>query len=156
DPQIRRRRTLDAIKRILLRESLNQPLMVIFEDLHWIDSETQTLLNLLVDAIANARILLLMNYRPEYRHEWGSRTHYTQLRLDPLGHESAEDMLSALVGAGHELIPLKRLIIERTDGTPFFIEEMVQALFEEGVLQRNGSLKLAKPLSALKVPTTVH
>src|SRR5262249_15497111 len=63
-PQIRRRRTLEAIKRILLRESLNQRLMVIFEDLHWIDSETQTLLNLLVDAIANARILLLVNYRP--------------------------------------------------------------------------------------------
>ena len=94
DPQIRRRRTLDAIKRILLRESINQPLMVIFEDLHWIDSETQALLNLLVDAIANARILLLVNYRPEYRHEWGSRTHYTQLRLDPLGTESAEEMLT--------------------------------------------------------------
>jgi class 3 adenylate cyclase len=72
DARIRRRRTLDAIKRILLRESINQPLMVIFEDLHWIDSETQALLNLLVDAIASARILLLVNYRPEYRHEWGS------------------------------------------------------------------------------------
>jgi class 3 adenylate cyclase len=143
EPQTRRRRTLDAIKRILLRESLNQPLMVIFEDLHWIDSETQALLNLLVDAIANARILILVNYRPEYRHEWGGRTHYTQLRLDPLGHESAEDMLSGLVGAGHELIPLKRLIIQRTDGTPFFIEEMVQALFEEGVLERNGSVRIA-------------
>jgi predicted ATPase len=97
DPQVRQRRTLEAIKRIMLRESLNQPLMVIFEDLHWIDGETQSLLNLLVDALANARILLLVNYRPEYRHEWGSRTHYTQLRLDPLGHESAEEMLDALL-----------------------------------------------------------
>src|SRR5262249_42498166 len=71
DPQIKRRRTLEAIKRILLRESLNQPLIIVFEDLHWIDGETQALLNLLVDAIVNARILLLVNYRPEYRHDWG-------------------------------------------------------------------------------------
>jgi hypothetical protein len=156
DPQIRRRRTLDAIKRILLRESLNQPLMVIFEDLHWIDSETQALLNLVVDAIANARILLLVNYRPEYRHEWGSRTHYTQLRLDPLATESAEEMLSALLGDEKDLIPLKRLIVERTQGTPFFMEVMVQALFEEGVLQRNGTVKTAQPISAIKVPATVQ
>ena len=92
------RRTLEAIKRILLRESLNQPLIVIFEDLHWIDAETQALLNLLADAIANARVLLLVNYRPEYRHSWGSKTYYTQLRLDPLGQESAEEMLAALAG----------------------------------------------------------
>jgi predicted ATPase len=156
DPQIRRRRSLDAIKRILLRESINQPLMVIFEDLLWIDSETQALLNLLVDAIANARILLLVNYRPEYRHEWGSRTHYTQLRLDPLGKESAEEMLSTLLGEEKELLPLKRLIIERTDGTPFFMEEMVQSLFEEGVLQRNGMVTLARPISTIKVPATVQ
>ena len=156
DPQIRRRRTLDAIKRMLLRESINQPLMVIFEDLHWIDSETQALLNLLVDAIANARILLLVNYRPEYRHEWGSRTHYTQLRLDPLGTESAQEMLATLLGDEKGLTPLKRLIIERTQGTPFFMEEIVQALFEEEVLQRNGAVKLARPISAVKVPATVQ
>src|SRR5216683_3382080 len=200
DPQIRRRRTLEAIKRIIVRESLNQPLMVIFEDLHWIDGETQTLLNLLVDAIANARILLLVNYRPEYRHEWGSRTHYTQLRLDPLKRESAEEMLSVLLGTsptsslslplpdrkvgkrdnaaskplarsvagegkrgdeprageGADFAALKRLIIERTEGTPFFIEEMVQALFEEGLLRRNGTLRLARPLSAVKIPATVQ
>ena len=156
DPQIRRRRTLDAIKRILLRESINQPLMAIFEDLHWIDSETQALLNLLVDTIGNARILLLVNYRPEYRHEWGRRTHYTQLRLDPLGKESAEEMLSVLLGDDKDLIPLKHIIIERTQGTPFFIEEMVQALFEQGVLHRNGIAKLARPVNAVKVPGTVQ
>src|SRR4029077_18556627 len=85
DPQIKRRRTLDAIKRIILRESLNQPLVMIFEDLHWIDDETQTLLDLLTESIANARVLLLFNYPPEYRHEWGNKSYYTQLRLDPLG-----------------------------------------------------------------------
>ena len=156
DPQIRRRRMVDAIKRILLRESLNQPLMLVFEDLHWIDSETQALLNVLVDAIANFRILLLVNYRPEYRHEWGSRSHYTQLRLDALGRESAEEMLAAMLGEAKDLIPLKRLIIERTQGTPFFIEEMVQALFEEGMLERNGIVKLTRPINVVKVPATVQ
>jgi class 3 adenylate cyclase/tetratricopeptide (TPR) repeat protein len=156
DPRIRRHRTQKAIKRIMLWESLNQPLIIIFEDLHWIDSETEALLNLLVDSIANASILLLVNYRTEYRHEWGSRTYYTQLSLDPLGRESAGEMLSALLGDDKDLSPLKRQIIERTQGTPFFMEEMVQTLFEEGVLQRNGSVKLAKPMSTVKVPATVQ
>jgi class 3 adenylate cyclase len=100
DAQIRRRRTQEGLKRIFLCESLQQPLIIIFEDLHWIDPETQAVLNLLADSIANARILLLVNYRPEYRHEWGHRTHYTQLRLDPLGNEGAEEILTALLGEG--------------------------------------------------------
>ncbi len=98
DAHVRQRRTLEAIKRILLRESLNQPLIIIFEDLHWVDAETQALLDLLADAIANARVLLLVNYRPEYSHGWGSKGHYAQLRLDPLGQESAEELLDALAG----------------------------------------------------------
>ncbi len=156
DPQVRRRRTLEAIKRILLRESLNQPLMVIFEDLHWIDEETQALLNLLADSIANARILLLVNYRPEYRHEWGSRTHYTQLRLDPLAGESADTMLGALLGNAVELAPLKRMVAERSQGNPFFIEEIIQALFDEGVLVRNGAVTVARELSQVHLPATVQ
>jgi predicted ATPase len=80
DPYFRRRRLQEAIKRILLRESLNQPLVIIFEDLHWIDSETQSILNVLVDSIGTARVLLLLNYRPEYQHEWSNRTYYTQLK----------------------------------------------------------------------------
>src|SRR6516162_6538838 len=97
DAQIKRRRTHEALKRILLRESLDRPLMLIFEDLHWIDAETQELLNVLVDSIANTRILLLVNYRPEYHHEWGTRTHYAQLQLDPRGREGADEMLSPLL-----------------------------------------------------------
>ncbi len=156
DPQLRRRRTLEAVKRILARESLSQPLIVEFEDLHWIDSETQALLNLIVDGLATARILLLVNYRPEYHHQWGNKTYYTQLRLDPLGKESAQELLIALVGDDESTLPLKRLIIERTEGNPFFMEEMVQALFEQGALVRNGTVKLAKPLKDIRVPPTVQ
>ena len=156
DGQIKKRRTLEAIKRILLRESLNQPLMVIFEDLHWIDGESQALLNLLADSIGTAKFLLLVNYRPEYSHQWNSKTYYTQLRLDPLGKQSADEMLTALLGDGPNLVLLKQLIIERTEGTPFFIEETVQVLFDEGALARNGSVKLTKSLNELKIPSTVQ
>ena len=156
DAQIRKRRTLDAIKRILLRESLNQPLMVIFEDLHWIDEETQALLNLLADSIGTAKLLLLVNYRPEYSHQWNSKTYYTQLRLDPLGKEGADEVLTVLVGDGAEVRPLKRLIIERTEGNPFFMEEMVQVLLDEGALVRNGTVRLTKALGELKIPPTVQ
>src|SRR5271154_4319151 len=157
DAQARKRRTLDAIKRILVRESLNQPLMVIFEDLHWIDDETQAFLNLLADSIGTGKILLLVNYRPEYSHQWGSKTYYTQLRLDPLGEESADEMLSALLSDGKDLIPLKRLIIERTEGNPFFMEETVQVLLDEGALVRDGSAaRLTRPLAELKIPPTVQ
>jgi class 3 adenylate cyclase/tetratricopeptide (TPR) repeat protein len=157
DAQVKKRRTLDAIKRILLRESLNQPLIVMFEDLHWIDEQTQGFLNLLADSLANAKLLLLVNYRPrEYSHQWGSKTYYTQLRLDPLGTESADEMLSALLGHSPDLAPLRKLIIERTEGNPFFMEEMYQAMLEDGVIARNGAVKLMKPLESARIPTTVQ
>src|SRR5215471_16642011 len=94
DPPQRRQRTLDGLKRVLVRESQEQPLLLVFEDLHWIDSETQALLDSLVESLPTACLLLLVNYRPEYQHGWGSKTSYTQLRLDPLPPASAEAFLA--------------------------------------------------------------
>jgi class 3 adenylate cyclase/tetratricopeptide (TPR) repeat protein len=156
DTQVRKRRTLNAIKRLLLRESLNRPLMMIFEDLQWIDAETQELFDLLADSIGSASILMIVNYRPEYSQQWSNKKYYTYLRLEPLGKASAEEMLSAMLGDGNELKALKRLIIERTEGTPFFMEETVQVLLDEGSLVRNGTLKLTRPLAELKIPPTVQ
>jgi len=156
DAQVKKRRMLDAIKQILLSESLNQPLMLIFEDLHWADEETIALLNLLADSIGTSKLLLLVSYRPDYLNQWESKSYYTQLRLDPLGMESAEEMLSALVGVDEDLIPLRQLIIERTEGNPFFIEETVQMLLDVGALVGNGSSKLTKTLDELSIPSTVE
>jgi tetratricopeptide (TPR) repeat protein len=156
DAEVRKRRTLDAIKRLLLRESLNQPLVVIFEDLHWLDEGSRAMLNLLADSIGTARVLLLVNYRPEFTHNWGNKTYYTQLRLDPLGKESGEEMLNALIGDGRDLIQLKRIIIGKTEGNPFFMEEIVQELFEQRALLHDGSIKLAKSLSTIEIPSTVQ
>ncbi|MGH8067473.1 MAG: ATP-binding protein [Candidatus Entotheonellia bacterium] len=163
DPLQRRRRTLEALKRVLLRESQVQPLLLVFEDLHWIDTETQAVLDSLVESLPTARVLLLVNYRPEYQHGWGSKSFYTQLRLDPLPEASAEELLQALfgddVGARHAvpLQDLKRLLIERTQGNPFFLEESVRTLVETGVLVGDrGAYRLAKPLDTLQVPATVQ
>ncbi|MFQ5894897.1 MAG: AAA family ATPase, partial [Nitrospinota bacterium] len=157
DPRRRRQRTLDAVKRLLLRESQVQPLLLVFEDLHWIDSETQALLDSLVESLATARLLLLVNYRPEYQHSWGSKTYYTQLRIDPLPPESAEELLGALLGDGASLEPLKQLLIERTEGNPFFLEESVRTLVETGALAGEpGSYRPAKSLPTIRVPATVQ
>ncbi len=114
DALIKRTRTLAALKRILLHASLVQPLVVVFEDLHWIDEGSQEFLDLIADGIASARTLLLVNYRPEYSHEWSSKSYYIQLGLDPLGRESADEMLTALVGDGSDHRPVAR----RREGTP--------------------------------------
>jgi class 3 adenylate cyclase len=157
DPPQRRRRTLEAVKRLWLRENQVQPLLVVVEDLHWIDSETQAPLDGLVESLPAARLLLLVNYRPEYQHPWGSRTYYTQLRLDPLPPESAEQLLGALLGPDAGLDPLKRVLIARTEGNPFFLEESVRTLVETGALSgRRGAYRLARPLPAVQVPATVQ
>ena len=157
DPPQRRQRTLDALKRVVLRESQEQPLLLVCEDLHWIDSETQALLNHLVESLPTARLLLLVNYRPEYQHAWGSKTYYTQLRLDPLPPASAEEFLTALLGDDPSLVPLKQLLIVRTEGNPFFLEESVRTLIETGMLVgQPGAYRLAQALQTIQVPATVQ
>ena len=134
-----------------------QPVLVVFEDLHWIDTETQALLDSLVESLPTARLLLLVNYRPEYQHGWGSKTYYAQLRLDPLPPASADAFLQALLGDDPGLEALKPLLIARTAGNPFFLEESVRTLVETGVLVgERGAYRLAQALASLQVPATVQ
>ncbi len=153
----RRHRTFDAVKHVVLRESLVQPVSLLFEDLHWIDDETQGLLDSLVESLPTARVLLLVNYRPEYRHGWGGKSYYTQLRIDPLAAASAATLLDGLLGDSRPLGPLKRLLLDRTEGNPFFLEESVRTLVESGVLVgERGAFRLAKALDTTQVPATVQ
>ena len=157
DPPQRRQRTLEALKRLLIRESQIQPLLLLIEDLHWIDSETQALLDNLIESLPTARLLLLVNYRPEYQHAWGNKTYYSQLRIDPLPPESAEELLQALLGSASSLALLKKLLIERTDGNPFFIEESIRTLVETKLLLgERGNYRLTKPIESTQVPATVQ
>jgi predicted ATPase/class 3 adenylate cyclase len=157
EPSQRRQRTLDALKRLFLRESQAQPLLLVFENLHWIDAETQAFLDGLVESLPAARLLLLVSYRPEYQHGWGTKTYYSQLRLDPLPPASAEAMLQSLLGNDASLQPLTRHLIERTQGNPFFLEESVQTLVETQVLVgTQGAYRLARGLPSIQVPATVQ
>jgi class 3 adenylate cyclase/tetratricopeptide (TPR) repeat protein len=155
DPTQRRQRTLDAVKRLLLREAQVQPLLVVFEDLHWIDGETQAVLDILVESLGSARLLLLVNYRPEYEQRWGSKTAYSQLRLDSLPAESTKELLAALLGPDEKLTPLMQMLVKR--GNPFFLEESVRTLVETGVLVgERGAYRLTRPVESLQVPATVQ
>jgi class 3 adenylate cyclase/tetratricopeptide (TPR) repeat protein len=157
DPAQRRQQALDGIKRVLLRESQVQPLLVIFEDLHWIDAETQALLDSMVESLPTGRVLLLVNYRPEYQHAWGSRTYYRQVRIDPLPPERADELLKVLLGNDAGLQSLKRLLIERTEGNPFFLEESVRTLVETKVLAgERGAYRLARASHTLQIPATAQ
>ena len=157
DAATRQRRTVEAVKGLLLRESQVQPLLLVLEDLHWIDAATQALLDSLVESLPAARVLLVVNYRPEYQHAWAGKTYYTQLRLDPLAPETAEGMLDSLLGGDAGLVPLKRLLIDRTQGNPLFLEEMVRSLAESGALNGTpGDYCLAAALPAIQIPATVQ
>src|SRR5215813_3432011 len=157
DPAQRRVRTLEALKRLLLRESQVRPLLIVFENLHWIDSETQAFLNSLVESLPAAQISLLVNYRPEYRHGWSNKTYYNQLRLNPLPHESAAELLHVLLGNDPSLQALSRLLIDRTAGNPFFLEESVRALIETHVLAgERGAYRQVQRLDRIQVPATVQ
>jgi tetratricopeptide (TPR) repeat protein len=157
DPPQRRQRTLEALKRLLLRESQAHPLLIVVENLHWIDAETQAFLNILLESLPTARVLLLVNYRPEYTHGWGGKTYYTQIRLDPLPTERSEELLEVLLGDDPDLTPLKQRLVERTEGNPFFLEESVHTLVETEVLRgKRGAYRLEKPLPSIQVPATVQ
>jgi class 3 adenylate cyclase/tetratricopeptide (TPR) repeat protein len=157
EPPQRRQRTLEALQHVLLRESQRQPLLLVFENLHWVDAETQAFLDGLVESLPAARMLLLVNYRPEYHQGWGQKTYYTQLRLDPLPPASAEALLESLLGGEAGLASLKARLIELTQGNPFFLEESVHTLVETGVLAGEpGVYHLAKALASIQVPATVQ
>ncbi|HZO28104.1 MAG TPA: AAA family ATPase [Chloroflexota bacterium] len=164
-PSERRRQTIDAVKRLLLRVSEQHPLLLVIEDLHWLDEASQALLDSLVESLPATRILLLASYRPEYRHGWGGKSYYAQLRIDSLTGEDAEALLDALLGpesqaatgGGPPLPALRRLLLERTEGNPFFLEECVRTLIDTGALAGEpGAYRLAKDVPTIDVPATVQ
>jgi len=157
DPQQRRRHTLDAIKRVFIRESQRQPLVLVLEDLHWIDSETQAFLDRFAESLPLTRILLLVDYRPGYNHGWTDKTYYTELRVDPLQPASTEELFQHLLGPNTDLMPLKKTLMERTVGNPFFAEESVQSLVEAGVLVgEKGAYWPDLSINEIRIPSTVQ
>jgi predicted ATPase/class 3 adenylate cyclase len=156
-PPQRRQRTIEAVKWLLLRESQVQPVVVVVEDLHWIDPETQALLDSLIDGLSSCRLLLLVNYRPDYHHGRGEKIWYQQLSIDSLSPEGVDDLLTVLLGVDVVLEPLKRVLLERTEGNPLFLEECVRTLIETGMLTgERGAYHLAKSIESIEMPATVQ
>jgi class 3 adenylate cyclase/tetratricopeptide (TPR) repeat protein len=153
----RRQRMLEAIKRLFVHESLVQPLVLVFEDLHWVDSETEVLLDNLVESLPSAKIMLIVSYRPEYRDHWGDKNYYTSLRIEPLPTATAEELLDTLVGPSMTLTPLKRMLTERADGNPFFLEEMVRGLVDSATIEGlPGAYRLTQRIDSIEVPATIR
>jgi class 3 adenylate cyclase/tetratricopeptide (TPR) repeat protein len=157
EPQKRRAETFQALVRLLARESREQPLLLVFEDLHWIDNETQAFLDLLVESVPLAPIFLLVNYRPGYSHNWGSKDYYTRLRIDPLPAAGARQLLQSLLGDHVDLAALEELLLKRTEGNPFFVEEIVRSLTEAGVLVgEKGAYRPGLRIDTVRLPGTVR
>jgi len=157
DADHRRRLRTDAVKRLFFRESARQPLVIIFEDLHWVDGDTLALLGALIEGLPTSRVLLLTNYRPEFSSPWAARGYFSLLRLDPLEEESAEELLSALLGPDAALMELRSLLLQRAGGNPFFTEELVRSLVDRGALAGHpGAYQPAGDISRLELPPTVQ
>ena len=157
DPPRRRDFTTQAIVAWLLRESEERPVLLLLEDLQWVDQGTQAVLDALSERIATARILLLANCRPEYRPGWDSREWATLRRLGTLPRDTAEELLRRLLGDHSSLRGLTTLLVERTGGNPLFLEEMVRSLEETGALVgRPSSYELVGAVDRIEVPPSVR
>ena len=151
------RRVRNAITILLVLMAKARPLLVVIEDLHWIDPDTEAVLDRLIDGIATQRILLLMTLRPEFTPTWGAKSNYSQVRLEPLPRDQAESLLRAMLGGEESVRGLVPLIAERTDGVPLFIEETVQSLAQSGALQGSvGAYSASEEINSLRVPPSVQ
>jgi len=156
-PAQRQRELFNALKELLIRESEQQPLCLVFEDLHWIDAETQIFLDTLVESVPAARILLLVNFRPEYSPVWANRSSYAQARIHPLTQASAGELLEALLGRDPALEGLKKKLVDLTKGNPLFLEEYVRSLIESGGLAGGtGDWRPTGTLLDLVVPQSIE
>ena len=175
EPAQRQQLTARSVTNLMLSESAIQPVVMVFEDLHWHDMQTLELLRVLITSIRQSPILLLVSYRPKEREErlphdvepktdgqphyekWGGRPHYHQLKLQPLAHESLEQLLRILLGDAPQLQPVKTFLVERTGGNPFFVEEIIRSLVETGVLAgTRGRYRLEQAFSSVEMPATVR
>jgi class 3 adenylate cyclase/tetratricopeptide (TPR) repeat protein len=157
DPRQRRRAMRDAVRSVLLAQAGQAPLLVLIEDLHWLDTESQAVLDELVGSLPSSRLLLVVTYRPEYEHTWASQASYTQLRVEPLRGADAGAFLDALLGTDPSTAALGTGLLARSEGTPLFLEEWVNALIEEGRLVGSpGSYRLVGDPTDVAMPSTVQ
>ena len=157
EPMQKREKTFEAIRNLLVRESQNRPIVLVVEDLHWIDKTSEEFLSYLIEWLANTRILLILIYRPEYTHIWGSKSYYTKIGLDQLSTQTSAELVQTIL-EGREVAPeLRELILNRTAGNPLFMEEFAHTLLEDGsIQQKDNQYVLDRKASDIQVPDTIQ
>jgi class 3 adenylate cyclase/tetratricopeptide (TPR) repeat protein len=157
EPNKKREKIFEAIRDLLIRMSQEKPLVIAVEDLHWIDKTSEEFLNYFIDWLANTQILLILLYRPEYTHQWGSKSFYTKIGVDQLDMSSSGDLVKAILEEGAVAPELRQLILNRSAGNPLFMEEFTHALVENGSIQkRDNQYFLTGNPEAIKVPDTIQ
>ena len=156
-PEGKKDRTIEALKKILLRGSAMRPVVVAVEDLHWIDKTSEDVLKYLIESIPGARVLLILTYRTEYVPAWGARSYHNQLLLNRLSNRESLVMVSHLLGTEDVESALEEVILEKTEGIPFFVEELIKSLKDLGFIERKDSTyRIAKALQAVRIPSTIQ
>jgi predicted ATPase len=157
DPQIRRGEIREALRRLLLRAAEVRPQILVFEDLHWMDEATEGFLTFLADSIPVSRVLCLFTYRPGYAHPFGDRSYHTRIALPTLSTQDTVHMAQAMLATERLPEELKTLIVEKAEGNPFFVEEIVKSLREVGAIRRvEDHYELAKPLEEVVIPDRIQ
>jgi class 3 adenylate cyclase/tetratricopeptide (TPR) repeat protein len=157
EPQARRQRLIDAIRTVLVLMCRAQPLILVIEDLHWIDTETQSAIDQVVDSLPRVPILCIVTYRPEYRDDWSGKSYYRHIRLGALREEDASKLLQSLIGTDAQVDRLKRMLLDRTEANPFFLEERVYSLVDDRTLVgERGAYQVAGAVDLLRIPGTVR
>jgi class 3 adenylate cyclase/tetratricopeptide (TPR) repeat protein len=157
NPETRQRAIFAALRRLVHARAREGPSVVIVEDLQWLDPGSEAFLANLADSLSGSRTLLVVNFRPEYRGEWLHRSSYEQLALRVLGPEEARTLAGELLGSDPSLDGLPELVAERTGGNPFYVEEVVRSLLEDGSLAgERGAHRLVRSVESLEIPATVQ
>ena len=157
DSKQRKMMAFDAVHDLLVRESQKRPLVLVIEDLHWIDRTSEELLDHLIGSLTNTRILLILLYRPEYTHQWGSKSCYGKIGVDQLSTNISAELVQAILEGGEVAPELRELVLSRTGGNPLFVEELTQSLVENGtILRKDHQYVLTREASEIRVPDTIQ
>jgi class 3 adenylate cyclase/tetratricopeptide (TPR) repeat protein len=157
EPKQKREKIFEAIRDLLIRESQKKPLVLVFEDLHWIDKTSEEFLDYFIGWLANTPILLILLYRPEYTHRWGSKSYYTNIRVDQLSLQTSAELVQSILKEGEIVPELRELILNKAAGNPLFMEELTHTLLENGTIRREGDhYLLSKKPSDIQVPDTIQ
>jgi class 3 adenylate cyclase/tetratricopeptide (TPR) repeat protein len=156
-PEVKKDRIMEAVKRITLKGSEIRPLILVYEDLHWVDKSSEDALKFVLESIPGARVLMIFTYRPEFVHTWGGKSFHSQLNLNRLSNRESLSMVAYLLGTEEIDRDLEELILEKTEGVPFFIEEFIRSLKDLKIIERkNNKYDLAKDIERVTIPPTIQ